>query len=53
MEKVKGKICCICKKRYFGFGNNAKPLKNGRCCNKCNDLVIIERIKRAFKIYPQ
>jgi len=26
-------------------GNNAEPAATGRCCNECNTLVIIERIK--------
>jgi len=38
--------CCICKKEFEGFGNNPDPLKKrGRCCNACNYLVLIERIK--------
>ena len=46
--------CCICKKEIekigtWEGGNNAEPLKRGRCCDKCNKLVIIERLKRAFK----
>lgn len=40
------KVCCLCKKKYQGFGNNALPLKDGRCCDGCNNLVIAERLKR-------
>ena len=44
---MKNKKCSICKKRYEGFGNNAYPINNKRCCDNCNTLVIIERLKRA------
>jgi hypothetical protein len=38
----KGK-CCLCGKALDDeFGNNAEPLKKGKCCNKCN----------AFKVIP-
>jgi len=37
--------CDLCHKHYEGFGNNAKPLSNGRCCDKCNEKVIVERLK--------
>ncbi|MBO5712308.1 MAG: hypothetical protein J6R47_05655 [Acholeplasmatales bacterium] len=39
-ESKEEKICCICKKPYEGYGNNAEPVCSGRCCDKCN----IERI---------
>jgi hypothetical protein len=39
------KICSICKKKYEGFGNNAEPINNGRCCDECNKIVLLERIK--------
>ena len=40
------KECCICKSEFEGFGNNPDPIKkSGRCCNACNYLVLIERIK--------
>lgn len=35
------KICCICGKRYHGYGNNAEPVKDGECCDKCNYNVVI------------
>lgn len=41
------KICCICKEKYWGFGNNPYPIrKKGRCCNKCNSKVIVARLKK-------
>ena len=39
--------CSICGEKYTGFGNNAYPINNGRCCDQCNDTVVIpERIKK-------
>ena len=36
------KICCICGKKYTGFGNNAYPVDNeGRCCDECNVRIVI------------
>lgn len=35
------KICSICKREYTGYGNNAQPINNGRCCNACNSLVVV------------
>ena len=46
--------CCLCKKEIkkvgnWTQGNNAQPLANGRCCDKCNmTKVIPERMKRTF-----
>lgn len=33
--------CSICGMEYQGYGNNAQPVNNGRCCNICNFLVVI------------
>ncbi len=43
--------CCICgeelKQKY---GNNAQPIKDGRCCTKCdNEVVIPKRIENMIK----
>ena len=35
-----GEICSICGKRFYEFGNNARPLNTGRCCNNCDDNII-------------
>ena len=37
--------CSICNENFEGFGHNAQPINNGRCCDDCNNLVIIERIR--------
>ena len=52
---MKRKLCCFCKKElekkyhngelYWDSGNNAEPLKKGRCCDKCNmEIVLPTRI---------
>ncbi len=41
MDKAKQKKCSICHRPYTGFGNNAWPINDGRCCDKCNTLVVI------------
>ena len=49
-------ICCICKKRYEGFGNNPDPMcieEGARCCDECNDrFVIPARILRLNAKLP-
>jgi len=34
--------CCICGRKFTGYGNNPAPVKNnGRCCDACNAEVVI------------
>ena len=41
-------ICCICGNRSDGYGHNAAPVAEGRCCSDCNSLKVIPaRIKEA------
>ena len=35
------KKCCICGNTFNGYGNNAAPIKNGTCCNKCNTQFVV------------
>lgn len=35
--------CVICGKEIVGYGNNADPIKSGRCCNNCNTLYVIPK----------
>ena len=35
------KICVICHKPFEGYGNNAEPVAEGRCCDECNAKVVI------------
>ncbi len=39
-------VCSICFLEHWGFGNNAEPINNGRCCNACNGLVITARLRQ-------
>ena len=39
--------CVLCNEEIIGYGNNAEPLAEGFCCDDCNSMVLIERIKRA------
>jgi hypothetical protein len=39
--------CCICKKVFNSYGHNPQPIKKkGRCCDKCNIGVLLEKIRR-------
>ena len=42
-DKKNQHICSICGKTYEEYGNNAQPVNNGRCCDKCNATVVISR----------
>jgi hypothetical protein len=52
MKKIK---CCICgnmiePKGDWILGNNAEPIKDGRCCDDCNATKVIPaRIKNIKK----
>lgn len=44
------KICCICGKKFSGWGNNPDPItdkdgnlfpENARCCDECNGMYVI------------
>ena len=35
------KVCCICNRGYYGYGNNSQPIKEGKCCDTCNDKFVI------------
>jgi len=42
--------CNICKENYIGYGNNAQPVSDGRCCDKCNfSIVIPARLKSILE----
>lgn len=36
--------CVICENTYSGYGNNARPVARGQCCDDCNGVVIKRRI---------
>ena len=41
--------CVLCKKEFEGYGNNAEPIKKGKCCDACNEIVIMARIVNLKK----
>jgi hypothetical protein len=44
-------VCSICGGPIVGFGNNARPVNDGICCDRCNERVVLpallERIRDA------
>lgn len=36
-------ICSICGMPYEGHGNNAQPVNDGRCCNECDEEIVVPR----------
>lgn len=48
--KTKSK-CVICKKTYSEIGHNASPLKQGRCCDKCNLKVLKARYDKQQELF--
>ena len=44
------KLCSICHDTYIGWGNNAEPVNAGRCCDECNDFVVVPaRIRMMYR----
>lgn len=42
--------CSICGIRYSGFGHNADPVTDRRCCGSCNnDVVVPARIRLGYE----
>ena len=35
--------CSICGKYFEGYGNNAYPVNDGRCCDVCNTSIVVPR----------
>ena len=48
-ENKESKICCICKKPFNGYGNNAEPVCSGSCCDECNMKEVIPARMNMFK----
>ena len=44
--------CVLCGYEYAGYGNNAMPLRMGRCCDACNLLVTHKRLRDAGADVP-
>jgi hypothetical protein len=46
----KEQTCSIYRKPYEGFGHDAQPVNDGRCCDVCNITVVIPmRLEAAQK----
>jgi len=44
--------CSICKETHVGYGNNARPVNKGTCCDECNKLIVIpERIRELQWVF--
>lgn len=41
LDEDKEQECVICHKPFEGYGNNAEPVAEGRCCDECNTKVVI------------
>lgn len=41
LDEDKEQECVICHKPFEGYGNNAEPVAEGRCCDECNAKVVI------------
>jgi len=42
--------CVICKQEYDGFGNNAEPVEEGECCDKCNMEVVVPARMKQYEL---
>ena len=44
--------CVLCSEDFKGFGHNPWPLNNGRgrCCDTCNDYVLLARLARINRL---
>ena len=43
--------CSICGIRYLGYGHNAQPVNNGRCCDMCNTTHVITARLRQLDLF--
>lgn len=54
LDEDKEQECVICHKPFEGYGNNAEPVAEGRCCDECNTKVVIpariEEMNKAKKL---
>lgn len=41
ISESKKDVCVICGKEIEGYGNNAAPVKDGRCCDDCHYSVVV------------
>jgi hypothetical protein len=41
MKNDKEGTCCLCNAHYDNYGHNASPVKDGRCCDKCQEEKVL------------
>jgi len=43
-------VCSMCGGAIVGLGNDAQPINDGRCCDRCHaERVIPERVRRMLE----
>ena len=53
MKKDTNTKCIICQETYTGFGHNAHPIANGKCCDVCQDTKVLPlRLDLMFSESP-
>ena len=40
-DKPVPQLCAICFMPFDGFGNNASPVNEGKCCDRCNLSIVV------------
>jgi hypothetical protein len=56
METQTEQKCIICRRKFKGYGNNAEPIITGRCCDECDNKIVIPfriRATMALEQYKQ
>jgi hypothetical protein len=43
-EMNESEKCILCDRPIVGYGNNARPLADGDCCDECNHRVLAARM---------
>lgn len=42
-------LCVLCHDNITGYGNNAQPVAEGKCCDSCNFSVVLQqRLRHAL-----
>ena len=41
METINVGFCVVCNLTFEGYGNNAEPVAEGLCCDRCNMLEVV------------
>ena len=51
MDDTEEKICCICGKKFTGWGNDPWPVKmEGECCDDCNNSQVLAARLMGLKL---